>query len=118
MSCHPGLTGEIDPFSGSPDGRMNYPFIDFLWGTDPERPRFNPQSRSFSFTTQPGPMSLVLVSHRSKAGSADQLRWPEADLMKQPFLARLLINGLWRKGARSSRQRRPENLVALKNILA
>ena len=70
------MTGEIDPFSGSTDGRMNYPFMDFLWGTDPEEARFYPLSRFYSFTTQPGPVTLVLVSHHcfrvGSAGSKDQ----------------------------------------------
>ena len=28
LSCHPGMTGAIDPFSGTIDGKMNYKFID------------------------------------------------------------------------------------------
>ena len=42
-------------------------------------------------------MDLVLVSHRSKAGSAVQLRWPEADLMTQPLKAGLLMKGSSRR---------------------
>ena len=45
--------------------------IYFLWGTDPKGARFAPQSRSFSFTAQQGLVTLVLVSHRSKAGPAE-----------------------------------------------
>ena len=69
----------------------------YLWGTDPERPRFNPQSRSFSFTTHQGLMAVVLGSHRGKAGSAVQLGWPEVDLMTQPLKAGLLMKGSWRR---------------------
>ena len=39
-------------------------------------------------------MAIVLGSHRGKAGSAVQLRWPEADLMMQPHKAGLLMKGV------------------------
>ena len=50
----------------------DFTFCDFLWGTDPEEARFAPQSRFFSFTAQQGLVTLVLVSHRSKAGRLKQ----------------------------------------------
>ena len=59
---------------------MNDNLIDYLWGTDPKRARFNALSRSFSFTTQPGLVTLVLVLYRGKAGSA------ESFVVSDPFL--------------------------------
>ena len=91
--------------------RWDWPLLRFKWWQDElSFIGFFMGNRSWKTTVQspvtvfflhdtPRTDGVVLGSHRGKAGSAVQLRWPEAGLMKQPLLVGLLKNGLWRKGS-------------------